>query len=132
LPEAEMQSLPCLLCVAKLEKRIDKNGKPYFVCNPCGIQMFIRKQHGIELLEKLLRDVAKNEIPFKQRAGQLFKIQALLTEISGVKNQIERMQSQKRIFFPDKDKLRACKLLKLKLNNLFVELEKLANQECPS
>jgi hypothetical protein len=72
--------------LAKLEKRVDKNGKPYFVCNPCGIQMFIRKQHGIELLEKLLRDVAKNEIPFKQRAGQLFKnSQALLTEISGVR-----------------------------------------------
>jgi hypothetical protein len=66
-----MQFLPCLLCTAKLEKRIDKNGKPYFVCNPCGIQFFIRRQHGIDLLEKLIRDCQKNEIPFKQQNSEL-------------------------------------------------------------
>ena len=60
-----MQFLPCFLGGEKLEKRTDKNGKPYFVCNNCGIQLFVRKAHGIELLEKLLRNVAKNEIPFK-------------------------------------------------------------------
>lgn len=121
-----MQFLPCLLCVAKLEKRIDKNGKPYFVCNPCGIQFFIRRQHGITLLEKLLRNIEKNEIPFKQRAEQVYQIQALLTEINGIKQQIERIKSQTGFFFPDEDKIRACNLLKIKLRNLFKELEQLA------
>jgi len=69
-----MAFLPCLLCTAKLEKRTDKNRKPYFVCNPCGIQLFIRRQHGIDLLNKLLRDWEKNEIPFRQRAEEIFKI----------------------------------------------------------
>jgi hypothetical protein len=121
-----MQSLPCLLCVAKLEKRIDKNGKPYFVCNPCGIQLFIRRKNGIELLDRLLRDVARNEIPFRQRAEQLFQIQALLTEIDGIKKQIDRVKSQTSFLFPDKDKARTCNLLKTKLRNLFAELKKLA------
>ena len=121
-----MQFLPCLLCVAKLEKRTDKNGKPYFVCNPCGIQFFIRRQHGIALLEKLLRNIEKNEIPFKQRAEQVYRIQALLTEIDGIKQQIERIKSQTGFFFPDEDKIRACNLLKIKLRNLFKELEQLA------
>jgi hypothetical protein len=124
-----MQFLPCLLCTAKLEKRTDKNRKPYFVCNPCGIQLFIRRQHGIALLDKLLRDVAKNEIPFTQRAEQVHQIQALLTEINGVKQQIERLESQKGFFFPDQDKIRACKLLKIKLQNLFKELEQLAKKD---
>lgn len=123
-----MEFLPCLLCTAKLEKRIDKNRKPYFVCNPCGIQLFIRRQHGITLLKKLLRDVAKNEIPFRQRAEEVHKIQALLTEINGVKAQIERLELQKGFFFPDQDKIRACNLLKIKLQNLFKELEQLANK----
>ena len=123
-----MQSLPCLLCVEKLEKRTDKNGKPYFVCNPCGIQLFVRRPHGIKLLDNLLADAARNEIPFKHRAEQVYKIQALLTEIDGVKKQIERLQSQIKFLFRDEDKVRACNLMKTKLENLFKELEQLAKQ----
>jgi hypothetical protein len=121
-----MPFLPCVLCGAKLEKRTDKNRKPYFVCNPCGIQFWVRRQHGIELLDKLLRDAAKNEIPFKQRADEVYQIQALLSEITGVKQQIERLESQITFLFRDEDQVRACNLLKTKLENLFKELEQLA------
>jgi DNA-directed RNA polymerase subunit RPC12/RpoP len=121
-----MSYLPCFLCGTSLDKRTDKNRKPYFVCNPCGIQLFVRRQHGIKLLEKLLRDAAKNEIPFKHRAEEVYKIQALLTEITGVKQQIERLQSQIGVLFGDADKIRARNLLKTKLENLFKELEQFA------
>ena len=121
-----MAFLPCFLCGASLDKRTTKRLKPYFVCNTCGIQLFVRKEHGIRLLDKLLRDSAKHEIPFKQRAEQVYKIQALLTEIDGVKEQIERLQSQIGFLIRDEDKVRACNLLKTKLENLFKELEQLA------
>ena len=121
-----MAYLPCFLCGASLDKRTDKNRKPYFVCNPCGIQLFVRRQHGIRLLEKLLRDAAKNEIPFKHRAEEVYKIQALLTQITAVKQQIEGLQSQISVLFGDADKIRARNLLKTKLENLFKELEELA------
>jgi hypothetical protein len=121
-----MAYLPCLLCGASLDKRTDKNLKPYFVCNPCGIQLFVRKQHGINLLNKLLRDAAKHELPFKQRADDVYQIQALLTEINGVKEQIKRLESQISFLFGDADKIRACNLLKTKLENLFKELEQFA------
>jgi hypothetical protein len=123
-----MQYLPCLLCTERLEKRTDKNGKPYFVCNPCGIQFFIRRQRGITLLEKLLRDLVKHEIPFRHRAEEVHKIQALLTEIDGVRKQIKRLEAQKGFFSPDQDKIRACGLLKVKLQNLFEDLEQLAKK----
>jgi DNA-directed RNA polymerase subunit RPC12/RpoP len=122
-----MQFLPCFLCGAKLDKRLSKKkNKPYFVCNTCGIQLFVRRDHGIQLLDKLLRASDKNELPFKQRSEELAKIQALLTEINGTKAQIERMEAQTALFFPDSDKVRACNLLKLKLHNLFAELEQIA------
>jgi hypothetical protein len=121
-----MQSLPCFLCIERLERRTDKNGKPYFVCNPCGIQLFVRRPHGIKLLDKLLSDAARNELPFKHRAEEVYKIQALLTEINGVKEQIKRLESQIGFLFGDADKIRACNLLKTKLENLFKELEELA------
>ena len=124
-----MDFLPCFLCGSKLEKRIDKNGKPYFVCNPCGIQLFVRRQHGIELLNGLLHSAAKNEIPFKQQAEQIYRIQALLTEINAIKQQIERLDYRAGVLFRDKDKVRACDLLKIKLGNLFKELEQIAKQD---
>jgi hypothetical protein len=124
-----MHFLPCFLCGAKLDKRIDKNSKPYFVCNPCGIQLFIRRAYGIDLLDKLLRNTAKNEIPFRQQAEEIYRVQALLTAINGIKAQIERLESQSGIFFRDKDKVLACDLLRVKLANLFKELEKIAKGE---
>src|SRR5258708_8557592 len=106
-----MPFLPCFLCIAKLEERTSKRGKPYFVCNPCGIQLFVRKDHGIKLLNKLLEDAARNELPFKHRAEEVYKIQALLTEIDGIKKQIERLQSQIKFLFRDEDYGRASNLL---------------------
>jgi chaperonin cofactor prefoldin len=124
-----MQFLPCFLCGAKLEKRTTRKSKPYFCCDVCGIQTFVRRPHGIQLLNELLDNMAKNEIPFKQRAHQVYQIQALLTEINDIKQQIERLESQVGFFFPDQDKARARDLLKTKLQNLFKELEQLTRQD---
>jgi hypothetical protein len=46
-------SVPCVLCNRYLEQREDKNGKPYFVCDECGIQLFVRGTNGIERLARL-------------------------------------------------------------------------------
>jgi hypothetical protein len=124
-----MQVLPCLLCGRTLEKRIDKNGKPYFVCDPCGIQMFIRRKDGIERLDKLLRASERNLIPFRQHAHRLFEIQALLTEIEGTRKEIKRLEDTVGILFRDKDKARACNLLKIQLENLFNQLKGIAQKK---
>jgi hypothetical protein len=47
-------TLPCALCGRLLDKRADKNNKPYFVCEPCGTQFFIRGAAGRERLVLLL------------------------------------------------------------------------------
>lgn len=71
----------------------------------------------------------KNELPFKHRAGQIYQIQALLTEINAVKEQIARLKPHIGFFFPDEDKKRACDMLNTKLQNLFKELKQLANRD---
>lgn len=121
-----MAYIPCILCAEKLDKRTDRNGKPYFVCNPCGIQLFVRRPHGIALLEKLIRNCEKNEIPYRQRAESIFKVQSVLTAINETKKQIERLKPQIGLLFRDQDKLRACNLLETKLENHFKELKELA------
>jgi hypothetical protein len=49
-----IDSLPCVLCHRLLGQREDKNGKPYFVCDECGTQLFVRGVSGRERLVHLL------------------------------------------------------------------------------
>ena len=68
-----MSALPCTLCGKRLPKRIDKNGKPYFVCDPCGSQQFIRRAQGIENLNELIQVLGKKDFPFREHALVLSK-----------------------------------------------------------
>ena len=51
---------PCPVCTDPREVRQTKKGKPYLVCDPCGIQVFIRGPAGIEAFERLI-ERANNE-----------------------------------------------------------------------
>jgi len=57
-----MAVLPCFLCGKQLNQRTDKNNKPYFICNPCGMQIFIRRELGIKKLEELIRNLEEGEL----------------------------------------------------------------------
>jgi DNA-directed RNA polymerase subunit RPC12/RpoP len=80
-----MQKLPCFLCGRQLDRRIDRNEKPYFVCDPCGAQIFIRRKTGIENLNELIRTLKGRNLPLREHARVLYKIQAVLAEIRGLK-----------------------------------------------
>jgi hypothetical protein len=54
-------ALPCSLCARSLDLRADKNGKPYFVCEPCGTQFFVRGTYGRERLADILRNPISSE-----------------------------------------------------------------------
>jgi len=54
-----MAFLPCFLCHKQLDLRISKTEKPYFVCEDCGMQIFVRGKRGIQRLQKLLGDTSR-------------------------------------------------------------------------
>ena len=124
-----MPFLPCILCGEKLDLRTDKNGKFYFVCNPCGTQFFIRRTQGKEKLKESFRELDKHGLPIKQHAQILFEIRAILSEIDGLKAEVERLDGQIGIIFVDEDKVRARKLLKARIQVLLSELEKIAKRK---
>jgi len=45
---------PCPVCADPREVRQTKKRKPYIVCDPCGVQVFVRGPAGIEGLERLI------------------------------------------------------------------------------
>lgn len=50
----ETTTLPCPTCRRELAQKESKKGKPYFVCELCGVQIFFRLREGIERLEASL------------------------------------------------------------------------------
>lgn len=120
-----MASLPCFLCICKLEQRISKRGKPYFVCDSCGMQIFIRRKQGIERLQELFKNIERAQIPFQQHAHNFNEMQAILHEIDGVKQKIREIG----FFFLDEEEIRSRNLLKTRLETLFQKLEELAQKK---
>lgn len=76
-----VSKIPCFLCVQELTQRTDKNRKPYFICDPCGVQIFIRGRQGIKNLSQLIATLKERDFPFREHAHTLYEIQAVLTEI---------------------------------------------------
>lgn len=56
------QLFPCPVCGVGLEVRETKKDKPYVVCDPCGMQLFVRNQTGIGRFNQLIADAAQRNI----------------------------------------------------------------------
>ena len=48
------QMFPCPVCTEAREVRLTKKDKPYIVCDPCGVQVFVRGPFGIAAFNTLL------------------------------------------------------------------------------
>lgn len=125
-----MADLPCFLCGRQLDQRTDKNQKPYFVCDPCGMQIFIRRKQGIEKLQRLIRDLNKHSIPLREHTQTLFEVRAILDELAGIQDELKKLDSSISIFSrSNKEKSRARKLLKKRMQTLLNDLARIAESE---
>jgi hypothetical protein len=92
---AANSSLPCTLCAQPLEQRADKNGKPYFVCDECGTQFFVRGSLGKERLLALLR---RTKSIAGKANGSSKELKALLADLDNLHGFIEAFDGGERIF----------------------------------
>lgn len=58
---------PCPVCMRAREVRPTKNGKPYLICDACGVQVFVRGAAGIEEFHRLLQHNYPKSIRERQR-----------------------------------------------------------------
>jgi hypothetical protein len=123
-----MAVLPCLLCGDGLKQRTDKNGKPYFVCDPCGMQMFIRRKKGHENLTLLFEALRKTGLPIRQHAVVLYKIRAILQEIDGVECEIKKLNGALKVFSKNKVRKRTQELLRKRIETLLLELKQISEK----
>lgn len=60
--QRELRLFPCCVCGEPREVRTTKKGKPYLICDPCGVQMFVRVEGGIQRFERLVADAEKSDV----------------------------------------------------------------------
>src|SRR5271165_7305642 len=89
-----MASIPCFLCGTDLEIRSYKHQKPYFICDHCGVQAFVRKETGIVQLEKLLRNLRTQDFQFAKHKESFLQVCAVLNEIDDLKREIEKQKNK--------------------------------------
>lgn len=53
--------IPCFLCGKSICVKLTKNDKPYFICDDCGLQVFVRYKPGIRILKRLLRTISDDD-----------------------------------------------------------------------
>ena len=93
---------------------------------PCGTQIFIRREQGRENLSDLIRTLKSRDIPFREHARVLYEIQSILVELRGIKKEMKSLDSVFELLSKDKDKQRTRKLLRKRIDRLFVQLEEIA------
>jgi len=114
------------LCTRKLEKRTSKRGKPYFVCDFCGIQLFVRRKQGIDRLDAFFKNAEKAEVHYQQHAQNFHKMHAILKEIDDVQQEIRNIGFLH--YFSDQ-KYRIRKSLNTRLEFLFSQLEEFSGED---
>jgi hypothetical protein len=85
------RTMPCIFCKQPLDERTDKNQKPYFVCDECGTQLFVRGIVGRRLLDVAVRDNLFQ--PMTRPSSQITR-----TEASSVKRDLDDLCSYIEIF----------------------------------
>jgi DNA-directed RNA polymerase subunit RPC12/RpoP len=129
-----MAKLPCFLCGKDIPVKTDKNKKRYLICNPCGAQIFIRRKEGMEKLEELIALLNDQDFVMNEHSHNLFVIQAILSEIRGIREQINKIENKSDFFAKDDEiKLRkqTLKLLNSRIENLLSQLAQIAEKVNP-
>lgn len=77
--------VPCFLCGEMVQLKKDKRIKPYFICDACGVQAFIRRKEGILRLFDYIGKIA----PERKSILELLDLSQQLRALEAEKAKIE-------------------------------------------
>ena len=117
-PEIKEPDLfPCFLCGELVEIKYSKRDKPYFICDPCGVQAFIRRDKGIKRLKKLTGDKVIYNLKFKSTANQVLNG---INQLEQLRAKLGEIEGKARLtdFNPVKERLKAGKAIQGEIKRL--------------
>lgn len=120
--------IPCFLCGALLQVKLTKNEKPYFICEPCGLQTFVRCKPGIKKLQKVLADLAEGLTGFLPQQKHTLEILSTVSTLNELESKLIELKDNKSIgdyLFPDGDKELAQNTLESEIKKAHRRLKQL-------
>ena len=119
--ESEETMIPCFLCGNPAELKQSKNQKPYFICEGCGVQAFIRGAKGIKRLQEAMRSKTFNHMATKSTA--------LINQMIRLKEKIEEIQKRQgplSLLIEDKELSLAQKALEKEMDKIKSQLNQIS------
>ena len=118
------KEFPCPVCGMGLGIRITWKGKPYCVCDSCGIQLFFRGKLGITRLKELVNSesLVSGKISTASRSVTLYN------HLEQLKIQRAKMEANQGLIFQDRDLENAILVVSAEICRNENELEKLAKE----
>lgn len=124
LAEFEGKEFPCPLCGAGLPILRSIRNKPYFKCNECGVQTFVRGKAGIARLREMA-DIGILVSGIKESASHGIR---LYNRLQQLKLQKHDLRKKRGIFFPDENLENTISLVDGEIEKVERELAKIARK----
>jgi len=118
------KEFPCPVCGIGLGIRKSQKGKPYCVCDSCGIQLFVRGKLGITRLNELVN----SESLVSGKVSTASRSVTLYNHLEQLKFQRAEMESKQGLIFRDRDLENAILVVSAEISRNENELEKLAKE----
>jgi len=87
--------MPCFLCGRTLKIKKTKNNKPYFICDNCGLQTFIRYKAGIRRFQTLLVALYESGEKFLSLNKSNFEVISLISRLNELKEKLDNVNQNK-------------------------------------
>lgn len=86
--------IPCFLCGNGLRVKNSKRNKPYFICEPCGVQVFVRREQGILKLKALLLSISKSAVNYPGAQGRVTDLVGQINRLGELKAKLTEVQNK--------------------------------------
>ena len=87
--------IPCFLCGVSISVRYSKTSRPYFICDPCGLQAFVRREKGIRALNGIIEELNGPGSKIKRRAKDCFELLSLVSQYREIQMQLTGIEKEK-------------------------------------
>ena len=129
MERSETSYIPCFLCGDRLAIKRTKRDKPYFLCDPCGVQAFIRRKKGIRLLRMLVTYLGDSPIAYPKEKGRAFAVLGLVNRLAQLKAKHQEIEDKQGWFDTDEGLELAANVLENEIQQVEGQLETIAKRK---
>jgi len=93
MDKLDKMRIPCFLCGHSIPVKLTKNRKPYFICEQCGLQAFVRCTPGIQRFSELVKSLDKETGSLGHQLECSFEVMTMVARLRDLKAQLNELKN---------------------------------------